>query len=61
MLNDIADDILSGNLYIDITDHLPVFMLQCSATYKKFKRKVRKRLFTANGEEQFMNELAMFD
>ena len=58
---DIADDILSGNLYTDITDHLPVFMLQCSATYKKFQRKVRKRLFTANGEEQFMNELAMFD
>ena len=58
---DIADDILSGNLYTDITDHLPVFTLQCSATYKKFQRKVRKRLFTANGEEQFMNELAMFD
>ena len=58
---DIADDIPSGNLYTDITDHLPVFMLQCSATYKKFQRKVRKRLFTANGEEQFMNELAMFD
>ena len=58
---DIADDILSGNLYTDITDHLPVFMLQCSATYKKFQRKVRKRLFTANGEEQFKNELAMFD
>ena len=36
-------------------------MLQCSATYKKFQRKVRKRLFTANDEEQFMNELAMFD
>ena len=58
---DIADDILSCNLYTDITDHLPVFMLQCSATYKKFQRKVRKCLFTANGEEQFMNKLAMFD
>ena len=36
-------------------------MLQCSATYKNFQSKVRKRIFTANGEVQFMNELAMFD
>ena len=28
---------------------------------KSSKGKLEKRLFTANGEEQFMNELAMFD
>ena len=57
----IADNILSGNLYTDITDHLPVFMLQGNATFKTFQIKVTNRSFAITGEETFTSELGTMD
>ena len=58
---DIADGIFTGNLYTDISDHLPVFLVDCNAPRKKFFRKVTKRFFTTKAEENFKSDLVMVD
>lgn len=58
---DQADDIHPGILYTDISDHLPVFILKFGKHPKKFHKKISKRIFSSQSEDEFHHDISQAD
>lgn len=59
---DQADDIHPGiSLYTDISDHLPVFILKFGKHPKKFHKKISKRIFSSQSEDEFHHDISQAD